>query len=189
VCQPVVMTRAVAAFLKGVNVGGNKKIDMVGLRKIAAEVGCGSARTYLQSGNLVFSCTRKDIEGLAADIEEAIERTYSFRSSVVLRDRRSLAAAIEADPLTHIAVDPSRHLIGFLVEPPNREAVKAAEAESTDTDLVSVVGRHLYMWCPAGISASPLFKVNFDRILGTTVTVRNWNTVTKVAGMLGDVPV
>jgi uncharacterized protein (DUF1697 family) len=49
-----------------------------------------------------------------------------------------------------------------------------------------VIGQHLYMWCPAGISASPLFKVDFDRVLGTTVTTRNWNTATKILQLLGE---
>ena len=180
------MAQKVAAFLKGVNVGGNKKIDMPGLQSAIAELGCDEVRTYLQSGNAVFVCDRKDLTGLATDIEEAIEQRYGFTSRVILRDAKTLMAAINADPLGQIANNPSRHLIGFLADKPTAQAVQAAEKTSTPTDLVSVVGTHLYMWCPQGISASPLFKINFDRVLGTTVTTRNWNTATKVAGMLDE---
>jgi uncharacterized protein (DUF1697 family) len=180
------MSQAVAAFLKGVNVGGNKRIDMEGLRRAVAEVGCSNVRTHLQSGNVMFTCNRRDLDALAGDIEGAIERAYGFTSKVVLRDAKSLTAAIKADPLADIASNPSRHLIGFLADAPARKAARAAEDASTNTDLVSVVGRHLYMWCPAGISASPLFKINFDRLLGTTVTMRNWNTVTTAARILSE---
>ena len=181
------MTQAVAAFLKGVNVGGNKKIDMHGLRRAVASVGCEEVRTHLQSGNVTFACKEKNLGRLAADIERAIQGEYGFTSRVILRDAKSLAAAIEADPLAQTATNPSRHLIGFLADSPASQAARAAEQMSTGKDLVSVVGKHLYMWCPDGISASPLFKVNFDRVLGTTVTMRNLNTVTKVAQMLDEI--
>lgn len=180
------MTRAVAAFLKGVNVGGNNKIDMEGLRAAVIGMGCRDVRTYLQSGNVLFTCNRKSLGTLASDIELAIEKVYGFTSRVIVRDASELAAAIAADPLAHVAVNPSRHLIGFLADRPPPEAIEAAQGSSTDTDLVRVVGQHLYMWCPTGISASPLFKVNFDRVLGTAVTMRNWNTATKVTQMLRD---
>jgi len=178
------MTRAIAAFLKGVNVGGNKKIDMQGLRLAISGVGCGNVRTHLQSGNAVFTSDADDLGDLADQIEEAIKAEYGFTSKVIVRDAKGLVAAIDADPLAQAATNPSRHLIGFLAEVPAGNAAIAAESSSTKDDLVKVVGQHLYMWCPNGISASPLFKLNFDRILGTTVTMRNFNTAGKVAQML-----
>ena len=182
------MTRRVAAFLKGINVGGNKKIDMQGLRRLISEAGCGDVRTHLQSGNAVFSYESSDLASLPTRIEQAIKSDYGFSSKVILREERSLTKAMKSDPLLAIAKDPSRHLIGFLEDTPRSGAVKAAESTSTDRDLLRVVGQHLYMWCPNGISASPLFKVNFDRMLETTVTMRNWNTVSRVAQLLADIP-
>ncbi|HET7522742.1 MAG TPA: hypothetical protein VFJ79_01220, partial [Acidimicrobiales bacterium] len=90
-----------------------------------------------------------------------------------------------ADPLGDVATDPARHLLGFLGEPPTKASILAAESKSTGQDLVRVIGSHLYMWCPQGISRSPLFKVNFDRVLGTPVTMRNRNTLAKVVDRLG----
>lgn len=182
------MTERVAAFLKGINVGGNKKIDMEGLRRLISAVGCGEVRTHLQSGNVVFTCESGDVSSLAPRIEKAIESEYGFGSAVILRTAKELSSALKGDPLSNVADNPSRHLIGFLAGPPKASAVKEAESASTDTDLVRVLGRHLYMWCPAGISASPLFKVNFDRVLGTTVTTRNWKTTSRVAQLLAELP-
>ena len=182
------MTRAIAAFLKGVNVGGNRKIDMQGLRVAISGAGGENVRTYLQSGNAVFTSNAKDLTGLADRIEEAIRAEYGFTSKVILRDAKRLEAAMNADPLASMATNPSKHLIGFLAELPSAKAASAAESASTKDDLVKVIDQHLYMWCPNGISASPLFKVNFDRLLGTTVTMRNFNTAMKVAQMLSDLP-
>lgn len=182
------MTERVAAFLKGINVGGSKKIDMQGLRRLIAGLGCGDVKTHLQSGNCVFTCESANLGSLGSTIEAAIESKYGFGSRVILRKAKELSAALDQDPLAGVADNPSRHLIGFLADAPKAAAARAAESSSTDDDLVRVVGRHLYMWCPAGISASPLFKVNFDRLLGTTVTMRNWNTATKVAQLLDELP-
>lgn len=182
------MTERVAAFLKGINVGGNKKIDMQGLRRLVAGVGCGDVKTHLQSGNCVFTCGSARLGSVGSLIEEAIESEYGFASRVILRTAKELSAALEQDPLSGVADNPSRHLIGFLADAPKAAAARAAESTSTDNDVVRVVGRHLYMWCPDGISASPLFKINFDRVLGTAVTTRNWNTATKVAELLAGLP-
>ena len=51
-------------------------------------------------------------------------------------------------------------------------------------DLLRIEGRHVYMWCPAGLSASPFFKMDFDRLLGVSVTAGNWRTVTKLDELL-----
>ena len=174
-----------AAFLRGVNVGGNKKIDMATLRHVLEDAGMTRVATVLQSGNAVFDYDGPESAALATRVEAAIEAGFGFSPTVLLRSLRELERAIAADPLGEVATDPARHLLGFLREPPTKASILAAESESTGDDLVRVVGSHLYMWCPHGISRSPLFKVNFDRVLGTPVTMRNRNTVAKVADLLG----
>lgn len=173
-----------AAFLRGVNVGGNKKIDMATLRHVLEDAGMTRVTTVLQSGNAVFDCDGPKDAALARRIEVAIEARFGFSPTVLLRSLRELERAIAADPLQEVAADPARHLLGFLGEPPTKASIRAAESESTGDDLVRIIGSHLYMWCPNGISRSPLFKVNFDRVLDTPVTMRNRNTVAKVVDLL-----
>ncbi|HVA75384.1 MAG TPA: DUF1697 domain-containing protein [Acidimicrobiales bacterium] len=178
------MTYRVAAFVKGINVGGNQMVEMATLRGLLEDLGLTDVRTHLQSGNAVFGCKAAERASLASRIEGAIESKFGFRPVVVLRSVEEIERAMADDPLAALASDPARHLVGFLRDAPAAAASKAAEVLSVGDDLVRVVGSHLYMWCPSGISRSPLFKVNFDKVLGTPVTTRNWNTVTKVAGLL-----
>ena len=178
------MDHRLAVFLRGVNVGGKKKIDMATLREVLEGAGMRNVRTLLQSGNAVFVYGGPDTKALAARIEAALQDRFGFAPSVLVRSLPELEQAMTRDPLEAVATDPARHLIGFLRDAPPKKAIASAESESTDEDLVRVVGRHLYMWCPYGISRSPLFKVNFDRILGTPVTMRNRNTVAKMAELL-----
>jgi uncharacterized protein (DUF1697 family) len=180
----VQVDRRIAAFLRGVNVGGNQKLDMPTLRQLLGDLGFSDVRTYLQSGNAVFSYGASKQDELATRIEGAIEKQFGFAPRVLLRTAAQLDEAIASDPLIDVATDPSKHLVGFLIDSPSASAAKQAEAQSSGNDLIRVVGSHLYMWCPGGVSRSPLFKVNFDKLLGTTVSMRNWNTVMKVAGLL-----
>ena len=140
--------------------------------------------TVLQSGNAVFDYDGPERGALATRIEAAIEAGFGFSPTVLVRSLRDLERAMAADPLAELATDPARHLLGFLGERPTKAAILAAESKSTEEDLVRVIGAHLYMWCPHGISRSPLFKVDFDRVLGTPVTMRNRNTVAKVMDLL-----
>jgi uncharacterized protein (DUF1697 family) len=88
-----------------------------------------------------------------------------------------------ADPLLHLLGDPSRHFVGFLAELPQSEGVARLAGDDFGVDQVRVIGRHAYLWCPEGITRSPLGKLNLDQILGVAVTMRNWNTVSRLANL------
>ena len=110
-------------------------------------------------------------------------------AEVIVRSRDQLVAAMQADPLPAIAVDGSKHFLGFLAKHPAASKVKQVPELGDDArtapDLARLVEDHLYLWCPNGISKSTFTKVNWDKALGTPVTVRNWNTVTKLVELAG----
>ena len=58
-----------------------------------------------------------------------------------------------------------------------------ADDADTAPDVARLVKDHLYLWCPTGISKATFAAVNWDKKLGTAVTMRNWNTVTKLVAM------
>lgn len=173
----------VVVFLRGINVGGNKKVEMARLRRLIESLGHEDVRTLLNSGNAVFTCGGPPADVPAA-LEDAIQAEFGFTSRVVMRTGTELAKAMKADPLLDVMTNPSRHFVGFLAEKPKPAAVKGLTARDYGDDLLRGSGQHLYLWCPEGMSASPFFKLDFDRELGVAVTLRNWNTVTKLAAMI-----
>jgi uncharacterized protein (DUF1697 family) len=177
------MATRMVALLRGINVGGNKLIDMGRLRGLLGELGYEDVRTYLQSGNAIFSCPAGSEAGAAEALEDAIEAEFGFDCRVVTRTAAEVEAAMSNDPLLYLLGNPSRHLVGFLSGPPVASGVDRLMAEDFGADQLRVIDGHLYLWCPNGISRSPLGKLNFDRVLGVAVTMRNWNTVTKLAGL------
>jgi uncharacterized protein (DUF1697 family) len=172
------------ALLRGINVGGNKPIDMGRLRQTLANLGYSDVRTYLQSGNAIFTSKAGPAEA-ATTLEDAIAGEFGIDCRVIVRTAAEVRAIMAADPLLHLLGNPSRHFVAFPDGPPRPEGVTSLTSEDYGIDQLRVVDSHVYLWCPDGISKSPFARANFDRILGVPVTMRNWNTVTRLAELAG----
>jgi uncharacterized protein (DUF1697 family) len=157
------------ALLRGVNVGGNRKLPMAGLREALAAAGYGDVRTHLQSGNVIL-----DSRSSAATLERELASLLGLQ--VVVRTRDELADVVARDPFGDVAVNGSRFFVTFLSGTP-----KPVEGlESGDGELFVVSGREIYSWLPDGIRDSQRAKLLTERKLGVVPTTRNWNTVTKL---------
>jgi uncharacterized protein (DUF1697 family) len=172
------------ALIRGINVGTSKRVPMAELRELLSGMGYQDVRTHLNSGNAVFRSDDSPAQ-VGAALEKCLADEIKVPAKVVVRSRDQLVAAMAADPLTADTSDGSRHFLGFLATTPKPAAVKdipeLAENADNAPDEVRLVGDHLYLWCPNGSLKATFSKVNWDRKLGTAVTVRNWNTVTKLA--------
>src|ERR1700691_374230 len=101
----------VISLLRGVNVGGKRKIKMEALRALYESLGLRGAQTLLQSGNVVFRTDRKDLVSLTKQIEDAIERKFGFHSDVVLRTSTELRDVIAKNPFAKRAGVAARKLL------------------------------------------------------------------------------
>ena len=179
------MTTRLIALWRGINVGPNKRIAMADLRALLSSLGYTDVQTILQSGNAVFTNPGKAAPtAVAARIEQAVAKQLGVESKIVVRTAADIAAVITANPLRKIATDPSRHLVGFLSDTPSAVGLKAfAALDIPAPDEVRLIARELYLWCPKGVLDSPFSKVDWRRQLGVDVTMRNWNTVSKIAAL------
>jgi uncharacterized protein (DUF1697 family) len=173
------MSRSVA-FIRGINVGRNKQVAMSDLQGLLEDLGATRVVTHLRSGNAVFD----DPSGgplTPAAVEEALVARTGVSARVVLRRAVDLARALRDDPLVEVVTDPARHLIAVLSARP-QTGLDGLEApiDPSGADQARLVGDHLYLWCPQGISNSEAGKVNWDRRLGVVVTARNQTTMTKL---------
>lgn len=176
------------ALIRGINVGTAKRVAMADLRKMLAGLGYSDVRTLLNSGNAVFTTTDSS-SAVTAAVEQGLLEELKVPARVLVRSRAQVVAAMAADPFGDIATDGSRHFLGFLDTPPTNPVGDIAElAEDADTapDLARLVDDHLYLWCPNGISKATFAAVNWDKKLGTAVTVRNWNTAGKLVDLAAD---
>src|SRR5438445_629201 len=94
-----VLTMAVCvAMLRGINVGGHKRIKMEQLRKSFEALGFERVKTYIQSGNVVFNTAKVSPAGLSKRIEERILRDFGHSVSVISRTLDEMGETIETNP-------------------------------------------------------------------------------------------
>ena len=164
----------VVALLRAVNVGG-RKVPMAELRAVVESLGFEDVRTYIQSGNVIFSAPRAPA---SATLERAIADRFGLSVDVVVRSAVDLRRALEHNPFPD--ADRSRLYVGFMAKKPAASVVSAIDGAAFLPEQFAVVGRELYLSLPDGIGRTKLPDHILRRIKVPT-TIRNWNTVTKLA--------
>jgi uncharacterized protein (DUF1697 family) len=175
---------AIISLLRAVNVTGYNKVKMDALRELYESLGLRGAQTYIQSGNVVFRTDAKDLARLQKRIEDAIEKSYGFRTGVVLRTSAELKDIIRRNPFAkRSGIEPNKLVVSFLTGEPGPESKqKIAQIKVGPEELV-LDGRELYIYYGGGIGTSKLTPAVIERALKVSGTARNWNTVTKLLEM------
>ncbi len=181
------------ALLRGINVGGGGKLPMADLRALVSSLGHRDVRTYIQTGNMLFTPSDTDTSALAAGLHAAIAEKFGLRSAVIVISKAELAGVISASPYS--AEPEPRYVHGvFLAAAPGqaaqdwvREQVAAAQSQGS-RDEAAFGGRVLYVHTPDGFGNSELAKTLLTKRASpvSTGTARNWNTITKLLALCDD---
>lgn len=171
------------ALLRGINLGGRRKVAMADLRALVADLGYADVRSHLQSGNVVFRADTRSAAAVEKAVEKAIASTLGMDVRVVVRSATQLAAVVTADPFASTADDPARYLVVFLEKAVSVSWTASLDAARFAPERLAVVGKELYLWLPGGVNDSPLGKAVLTKKLGGAATARNWRTVTRLAEM------
>ena len=160
------------ALLRAVNVGGTSKLPMQELKAIAEELGLDNPRTYIASGNLIFS-SRKSENAVRALIEKRLERHMGKPVPVMVRTASEMAEVVAANPFKDA---PGRRVLAtFLREPPPKDALD--QVRGRDGERLALGKREIYVdYCGTLLGRSKLVIP-----AGATGTARNMNTVAKLA--------
>ena len=170
-------------LFRAMNTGG-VRAPVTEQRAMAGAMGLNNPRTLLASGNLVVESDR-DPAGLEAAIEAETEVRFGRRIETLVRTPARWAAMMAANPFAEgAASDPTRLLVMVMKGEIRPGAVEALRAFATGDEGVEAVGGNLFFWHPHGIGSSKLAEKAQPRLIGTG-TGRNWNTVLKLAAMVG----
>jgi uncharacterized protein (DUF1697 family) len=165
------------AFLRGINIGPNKRVPMPRLRELLTEHGYEDVKTYVASGNVVLT-SKASPRKLEKELEKLIEDEWGFDVAVIVRTRDELAEVIERMPFGEVVEEPLKRLqVSFLSGEPDAENARKINDACVEPERVAIDGREIYAWHPDGIGRSELAKLLATKKLGVTVTARNWNTV------------
>ena len=174
---------ALVALLRGINLAKRRRVAMSDLRALLEEAGYEDVRTHLQSGNVVLTATGS-ASALGRAIETAFAKRFGFSADVVVRTKAQLDHVVEHDPFGAVADNGSRYFVAFLGKRADKALVGMLESIGPGDDQFAVDGAELYVWCPNGLLDSPLMAALNKYKKGPVTTVRNWNTVRKLATML-----
>jgi len=175
------------ALLRGINVGGNKKVAMADLRELLNALGFADPRSLLQSGNLVFRSDALKAVDLERLLDAETEQRLGLKTEFFVRTAKEWKAVIESNPFPEEAErDPSHLVVLCLKDAPDTKSVEALQAAITGREVVRAVGRQAYITYPDGIGDSKLTINVIEKKLGTRGTGRNWNTVLKLGVLAGD---
>ena len=169
------------SMLRAVNVGGHGKIKMEALRALYASLKFESARTYLQSGNVIFKTSERDLDVTSKRIQSAIAKKFSCNTEIVLRTTDDLRAVIKKNPFAKRSnIEPNKLHVFFLVADPGAQAREAVLQQQFAPEELHAIGRELYIYFPNGAGQSRFPWPRVNKILQTPATGRNWNSVTNI---------
>lgn len=179
--------RVIISMLRGVNVGGNKRMSMEGLRSLYASLGMEQPRTYVQSGNVVFKTKERSLPRLVEKLEAGILEDFGFQSKVIVRTHAEMEDVIQRNPFAgREGIHPGKLVVTFLGAEPAPEAAAKVLAIPAAPEELYLDGREMYIYFPDGQGRTKLPVAKMERILAVPATSRNWNSVLSLRDMAAE---
>jgi uncharacterized protein (DUF1697 family) len=170
------------AFLRGINVAGQKLIKMEELARIFASIGFHNVRTYIQCGNVIFDHASGNSVRLRKKIERTLQDVLGYEVTVILRPLAEIEAIVERNPFRKIKADDDVMLcVVFLsAEPPSKPKLPLISA-TEKLEVFEVRDRAAFIVARRKKSGWFGFPNNFvEKELGVLATTRQVTTVRKI---------
>jgi len=167
---------AFVALLRAVNVGGTGKLPMSDLKEMCEALGFAGVRTYIASGNVVFS-SRKSEAAVKKALEASLEAYAGKPVGVLVRTAAEMQAVLRDNPFSKMA--PNRTVAVFLDKPPPADALTAVRGQRNEQ--IQLGRREIYIHYGDGMGQSKLVVP-----AAKAGTARNINTIAKLAEIAAD---
>ena len=174
------------ALLRGINVGGKNAIPMPALKACFEDAGFADVATYIQSGNVVFDAPSSSQAELTRKIEGILRKAFGhYDASVVVRSRSQMRAIVDRAP-TGFGTEPAKFRYDVVFLKPPLTAKTAIKDVSTKEGVDRI-------WAGTGVLYmsrldSRATQSRLNRVASLPIyknmTIRNWNTTTKLREIL-----
>ncbi len=173
------------SILRGINVGGNRKILMKDLKSLFEKLSFSNVKTYIQSGNVIFESDQKVLNtDLEQSIQQEITETFGFDVPVIVRTAEECKESVDNNPFCKEPnADIDRLHLTFLKEIPSPELLEKIKLFQFLPDRYEIIGKDVFIFCAAGYGTSKLTNPFFESKLKVRATTRNWKTVMKLHEM------
>ena len=163
------------SMLRGINVGGQKRVPMDELKACYESLGFTNVRTYIQSGNVVFDHPSSDKHALIEKLQKSIRLKFGLEVPIIARTKEEMQKVIRDFPFERQKTE--RAHVTFL-------SAKASAFPSTEIDRAcakgeeyAASGTEVYLFLAHGYGRTKLSNQFFEKKLGLLATTRNWRTV------------
>jgi uncharacterized protein (DUF1697 family) len=174
------------ALLRGINVGGKNKVEMTRLKTTFEGIGLTDVRTYINSGNVIFTSRRRKPASLIPLIEEAITGEFGFPVKVVLRDLDNMKAVVDAIPPSWKDDSMMRCYVMFLWEEFDEPAVlEQLTIKDGIDDVKYVPGAIIWRVDRDILTRSGMARLPSHDVY-RSITIRNANTVRKLFELMAE---
>jgi len=171
-------------MLRGINVSGHKKIKMADLRDYLSEIGFGDVKTYIQSGNIIFSYKESDPNTIAEMIASQIKSKYDFDVPTLVKTTEDFEYVVTHNPFTDkkdMAIE--KIYVTFLADTPDSENISKLNDLDFNNEEFVLDGRYVYLYFDNGFGKAKLNNNFLENKLKVRATTRNWKTVSKLLEM------
>lgn len=169
------------SLLRGINVSGHNLIKMEALRISYQNLGFYNVRTYVQSGNVIFSGNNQDEAFVKLQISQQIKKDFGFDVAVIIMSADSLEQIIVNNPFSGQS-DKDRSFIHFTflsVTPENFDLL-TFESKKQNGEEVFLLNNTIYLYCPDGYGKTKLTNHFAEKKMKVTATTRNWKTTNEL---------
>lgn len=174
------------ALLRGVNVGGNGKVDMKELKAVFEATGMTSVKTYINSGNVVFVTDTRSNARIAETLESAIEKRFHAAVRVLVRSIDEIRSVVEALPADWTNDTTTKCDVFFLWDDADQPSI----LERLDFDPQTDDVRYTPGAVIRRVDHKNASKSRLTRIVGTPLyqqmTTRNCNTARKLLQLMSE---
>ena len=173
----------VAFLLRGINVGGHRRVPMAELRAVAESIGLEESRTYVASGNLLATCAI-DVQIAGSLLAEALAERFGFDVDVVARDADAWSRYASDAPFPDVDA-PNRVLLYLPRDPAPEGVADALAARLAPVERAAPTADGVWVFHADGAGRSKLTPRAIDDAFGSPTTGRNQRTVARIADLLG----
>ena len=168
------------AFLRGINVGGKAIVSMAAIKEALADLGLADVRTYINSGNVIFSTRASNAQKLGARIEKALEDRAGMQIKVLVLEHKVLNTLVDAIPRNWVDDKTMRTYVLLLWKELDDRKILARLPVRPGVDNVRYAPGAV-IW---QVDRKDITKSRMNRIIGTPdykqITVRSANTMRKL---------
>ncbi len=170
------------AFLRGINVGGNRIIKMGELRHLFESLGLQDVKTVLASGNVMFTADAPE-KSLAEKIGQGLATAYGQEISVIIRSIEELESIIKKNPFRDISVTPETRLyVTFFSKKPKSALKIPYSSPKNQFRIIDKSDREVYSVLIVSKDRRTVELMGIlEREYGEGITTRNWNTLMRIA--------